>query len=99
MRDYEVTVILRPDLEDGDLEKLIERLEGWLTHGDDESDKPVADHWGHRSLAYPIRKYNDGYYILYNAKLDPEKITETERNITYLEDVIRHLVARKVILE
>ncbi len=96
MRDYEVTVIIKPDIEDDEQEKLLERLEGWLTHGDEESDKPVANHWGHRSLAYEIQKYRDGYYILYDAKLDPTKIDEIGRNITYLDDVLRHLVARKV---
>lgn len=96
MRDYEIVVVVKPDIEDEDQEKLIERLESWLTHGEEDSDKPVADHWGHRTLAYPIDKYREGYYIFYNAKLDPMKISEMERNITYQEDVLRHLVVRKV---
>ena len=96
MRDYEVVVVIKPDIEDDEREKLIERLESWLTHGDEDSDKPVADHWGHRSLAYPIDKYREGYYILYTATLDPMKISELERSITYQEDVLRHLVVRKV---
>ena len=96
MRDYEVVVVIKPDIEDQDQEKLIERLESWMTHGDEESEKPVADHWGHRTMAYEINKYRDGYYIFYDAKLDPLKISEMERNITYQEDVLRHLIVRKV---
>jgi small subunit ribosomal protein S6 len=96
VRDYEVVVVLKPDIDDEDQEKLIESLESWLTQGDEDSDKPVADHWGHRSLAYPVEKYREGYYIFYTAKLDPMKIGDVERNITYQEDVLRHLVVRKV---
>lgn len=96
MRDYEVTVILKPDLEDADRENLVERLEEWLTHGSDKKDKPVAEHWGQRTLAYPIKNFREGYYILFNAQLDPLRISETERNITYVDDILRHLFVRKV---
>ena len=95
MREYEVTIILKPDLEDEAQAQLIERLEGWLTHGDGEAAKPKQDHWGRRSLAYPIDKITEGYYILFEASLDPTRIGEVERNIIFAEDVLRHLVVRK----
>ena len=44
MREYEVAVILRPDLDDNARNELIEQVEGWLTHDEDETNKPVADH-------------------------------------------------------
>jgi small subunit ribosomal protein S6 len=95
MREYEVTAILKPDLEDEARTQLIERLAGWLTHGSDEDDKPKLDHWGKMRLAYPIEKFRDGYYIYFEALLDPSRISEMERDITYLDDVLRHLVVRK----
>jgi small subunit ribosomal protein S6 len=94
MREYEIAVILRPDLEENDRAQLVGRIEGWLTSGED-SNKPEADHWGQRSLAYPIKKLTEGYYIFYNAKLDPSQVREFERNVVFVEDVIRHLVIRK----
>ena len=94
MRDYEVVIVLKPDIEDDDRAQLTERLEGWMTHDENESDLLKADHWGMRTLAYPIRKYEEGYYLFYNAKLDPGKINEMERNITYQDDILRHLVVR-----
>jgi small subunit ribosomal protein S6 len=94
VRDYEVIVVIKPDIEDEDREKLVERLESWLTHGEKESDKPEVNHWGQRTLAYPIQKYQEGYYIFYVAKLDPARIGEMERNMTYQEDLLRHLVVR-----
>ena len=95
MREYEVTVILKPDLDADARSELIERVEDWLTHGEDEAEKPVADHWGQQRLAYQIRKETEGYYILYNAVLNPEKIGDLERNIQYTDDILRHLVVRK----
>ena len=94
MRDYEVVIVLKPDIEDEDRDKLIEKLEGWMAKSEGETDQFSADHWGIRSLAYPIRKYQEGYYIFYIAKLDPGKISEMERNFTYQDDILRHLVVR-----
>ena len=85
MREYEVTVVLKPDLDGEALAGVIERLVGWLTHGDNDNDAPQQDHWGHRALAYPIDNYNEGYYILFDAQLDPSRIAEIERNIIYTE--------------
>ncbi|MFZ0545055.1 MAG: 30S ribosomal protein S6 [Candidatus Promineifilaceae bacterium] len=94
MREYEIAVILKPDLEDKERAQLLERIEGWLTNGE-ESNKPEADHWGKRSLAYPIKKFTEGYYVIYTAKADPSQIRELERNVVFVEDVIRHLIIRK----
>jgi len=95
MREYEVTVVLRPDLDDDSRTELLDRVEGWLTHGEGEDAKPSADHWGLRKLAYPIRKYTEGYYVFYTAQMEPSSVNESERNILYVDDILRHLVVRK----
>jgi len=95
VREYEVTIILQPNLEDAARDELIERVSGWLTHSEDESGKPEINHWGQRQLAYPIRNHNQGYYVLYNAQLDPEKINDLERDMKYVEPLLRYLVVRK----
>ena len=95
MREYEVAVILKPGLEENDRAQIVERVTGWLTHGEEESGKPAADHWGQRSLAYPIKKFTEGYYIFFTATLDPSKIREFERNVVFVEDILRYLVIRK----
>ena len=94
MRDYEVTVVLKPDIDDEARAELIGRVEGWLTHGDQEGDAPSITHWGQMSMAYPIRKYREGYYVFFEAKLNPTQVSEIERNIQYLDDILRHLVVR-----
>lgn len=95
MREYEVTVILRPDIDEEARAQLVERVETWLHHGEAEDDKPVADHWGQRTLAYPIKKFTEGYYVFFQANLDSERIGEIERNMIYADDILRHLIVRK----
>jgi small subunit ribosomal protein S6 len=95
MREYEVTVVLKPDLDDDARNQVLERVEGWLAQGENDEQKLEVDHWGQRTLAYPIRKINEGYYVHYKATLDPTTIHEIQRNILYVDDILRHLLVRK----
>lgn len=95
MRDYEVTIIIQPNLEEEGRTKLIERISELLLPGASDEEKPVPDEWGMRSLAYSIEKNREGYYIFYDTTLDPTRITEIERSLQYIEDVLRYLVVRK----
>ncbi len=95
MRDYEVTVIVQPKLEETPRNELVERITGWLTFGETEEDKPVVNHWGRRRMAYSINKHNDGYYLFCEAKLDTSEISEVERNFQLNENILRYMVIRK----
>jgi small subunit ribosomal protein S6 len=95
MREYEVTVVLKSDLDDETRAEVLARVEGWLTQGEGEAAKPSADHWGQRRLAYEINGYTEGYYVFYQAELQPAKVGETERNILYVDEILRHLIVRK----
>jgi len=95
VRDYEVTIIIQPQLEESDRNQLIEQVSNLLVPGDDEAAKPAINEWGLRRLAYPIRKLTEGYYVLYEGSLDPTRITEIERSMQYMEDLLRYLVVRK----
>lgn len=95
MREYEVTVIFQPQLDDEARSELIERVSDWLAPDASEDDKPVQHHWGQRQLAYEIRNFKEGYYVLYEAKVDPVRIADIERNMQYSEDILRYLAIRK----
>lgn len=95
MREYEITVVIQPQLDDEGRTRLIERIVNLIAPGAEEADLPVQNHWGQRKLAYPIRNYREGYYILFEAKADPARISEIERNLQFIDDVLRYLVVRK----
>lgn len=95
MREYEVTIIVQPELEESERNELLERVSGWLTFGQEDGAKPVAKHWGRRRLAYHINKFSEGYYVMYEANLDPLQVNQIDRNFQFNDDILRYLVVRK----
>jgi small subunit ribosomal protein S6 len=70
---------------------VVDRLSGWITDAGGSVDK--VDIWGRRRMAYQIRKQREGQYVLMNVTLDPKSTSELERNIRYLEPVLRHMLS------
>ena len=93
MRTYEMTVIIRADLSEGDLDAQFETIQKWIETNEGKINR--VDHWGHRKLAYPINKQRDGYYVLYELELLPTAPPEIERNLQIAESVLRYLIVRK----
>lgn len=90
MRKYELVCIIQPDLDETAFKGAVERVQGWVTESGGSVDK--VDVWGRRRLAFPIRKQRDGQYVLLNVTLDPKSASDLERNIRYLETVLRHML-------
>ena len=90
MRKYELVCIIQPDLDETAFKGAVERVQGWVTESGGSVDK--VDVWGRRRLAFPIRKQRDGQYVLLNVTLDPKSASDLERNIRYLEPVLRHML-------
>lgn len=90
MRDYELVFIVHPDLDESATEEIAERIKGWITESGGTVDK--VDPWGKRKLAYPIRKQNTGQYFLYDVSITPSFVAELERNLRFLEPVMRYLI-------
>jgi len=93
MREYELVVILHPDLDETAINDQIQRISGWITDGGGEVLK--TDLWGKRELAYFIRKQKFGVYVLFNAKMDAKFGTTLERNLGFLEPVMRYILVVK----
>jgi small subunit ribosomal protein S6 len=91
MRDYELVFIVHPELDDSTLKEVVDRVQGWITTAGGQVSK--VDLWGKRKLAYPIRKQNEGQYVLLKTKMDPAFCAELERNLRFQEPVMRFLIA------
>ena len=93
MREYELMFVVHPDLDETALTDLIKRVSSWIT---DEGGTIVkTDVWGKRQLAYPIRKVNQGQYVLINMTQDPKAGAKLERNLRFLEPVMRFMLVAK----
>jgi len=90
MRNYELICILQPELDETAFKSALERVQTWVTEAGGSVDK--TEIWGRRRLAYAIHKQIEGQYVLLNISLDPKATSELERNIRYLEPVLRHML-------
>ncbi len=91
-RTYEVMFIVRPDLEEADLDKLIEGISGNVTGGGGEIKS--VEKMGRRRLAYTVRKFNDGLYVLLTIGAAGSLIAEIERRLRVSEQVIKFITVR-----
>lgn len=93
MREYELVFIVHPDLDENAFTEVVNRVKGWITDGGGEVEK--IDLWGRRKLAYSIGKQTEGQYVLMQTKMSPAFGTTLERNLRFLEPVMRFLVTAK----
>ncbi len=91
-RTYEIMFIVRPDVEEADLDKLIEGFSGNITSGGGEIKS--VEKMGRRRLAYTVRKFNDGFYVLLNIAAPGNLIAEIERRLRVSEPVIKFITVR-----
>ena len=91
-RTYEIMFIVRPDVEEADLDKLIEGFQKNVTDGGGEIRS--TEKMGRRRLAYTVRKFNDGFYVLLNIAAEGKLIMEIERRLRVSEQVIKFITVR-----
>jgi small subunit ribosomal protein S6 len=93
LRDYELVVVISPDIAEEDFPAAIERVATAVSSRGGE----VLDtrQWGRRRLAYPIARHTEGNYLISQIKLDPERAHELESGFNISEEVLRHLLVRK----
>jgi small subunit ribosomal protein S6 len=91
-RTYELMFIVRPDMVEEDLEKLISTLETTVTSASG-SIKSI-DRMGKRRLAYMVRKFREGLYILMTIEGEGAVVHELERRLRVTEPVIKFMTVR-----
>ena len=91
-RTYEIMFIVRPDVEEADLDKLIEGFSANVTNGGGEVKS--VEKMGRRRLAYTVRKFNDGFYVLLTILAQGSLVAEIERRLRVSEQVIKFITVR-----
>lgn len=92
MKNYEISFIIRPDLEKDAVDKIAKEFEDILVKNGANvlSSKEV----GQRELAYTIKGHKTGYYYLINIESDNAAIDEFNRLATIDENIIRHIIIK-----
>jgi len=90
--DYELVLVISPEVAEEEFEATIDNISRLITgKGGTVSD---IERWGKRRLAYPIRHFVEGSYVLARFKLQPAFGKELEANLRISEEVLRHLLIR-----
>jgi len=91
-RTYEVMFIVRPDLIEEELDKLVKAIENHATSAG--ATVKNAEKMGKRRLAYDVKKFQEGQYVLMTLASDGKAIHELERRLRVTEPVIKFITVR-----
>lgn len=89
MRDYELTVLIHPDLE-MDLDKALSKVRDIVTTNGGEV--VGEDNWGKKRLAYKIAKQDFAVYVQLQVKLPAEGVQKVNNTLNITDEVIRFLL-------
>ena len=92
MRQYELMVILDPELDDRTVQPSLERFLKVVTTDGGSVDN--VDIWGRRRLAYEIKKQKRGHYVFFQIKSLPPVISELERTFKLTDAVIKFMTVK-----
>ncbi len=92
LRDYELVLIISPEVEGEGFDAIIENVNQFVTgNGGSVSD---VERWGKRRLAYSIEHFAEGNYVLTRFTLKPSLGRQLEANLQISEEILRHLLIR-----
>jgi len=89
-RQYEVVYIFDSALEETAINERLARFNTLIQQSG--AEPPQVNHWGKRTLAYPIKKRETGYYVVANFSAESKALPEFERAIKLDDGVLRFLV-------
>ena len=92
MRQYELILIVQPDLDEDPTKAVIDRVKNMIIDRGGEILK--TDLWGSRQLAYEIQDFREGYYVYMEVQFEPEFGPELKQNLRYIEPIIRYLLTK-----
>ncbi|MBD8062027.1 30S ribosomal protein S6 [Oceanitalea stevensii] len=92
MRQYELMIILDPEVDERTVAPSLDKLLSVITTGGGQVDK--VDIWGKRRLAYEINKRSEGIYAVVNMTATPELAQELDRQLGLNESVLRTKLIR-----
>ena len=93
LRNYETMYILKPTLDEDAIDTVTKKVDDQIAGVGGSVDK--TEKRGRKRLAYEVKDFKDGYYVLTEFKADPAQIRELERLFKLNDDMIRHLIVRQ----
>jgi len=92
MRRYEIIFVVRPDVTDEDVEKLITQMQAVVSNSGGKVEN--VEKMGRRKLAYRIARQREGYYVLFVLEGSGDTVKEFERRLKVTDAVLKYLTVR-----
>jgi len=89
-RKYEAFYIVNPELSDADVQKIADRFKAVVEERSGSVES--AGKWDKRKLAYEIRGFKEGTYVLMHFASPPQVPQELNRQMRNTENVLRHRI-------
>ena len=91
MKEYELTVLVHPDLE-ANLDTVLDKVRALVTDNGGEIIK--EDNWGKKKLAYSIRREEFAVYVYFEVKLPAEALLKISNVLNITDEVLRYLLVK-----
>lgn len=91
-RNYELTVVMSPQLNDKDLKAALVGVEAVVEQAKGKVVK--KEEWGKKPLAYRIKKETEGVYWLFRVELPTDKAAVVDKELRLREDILRLLLVK-----
>lgn len=92
MRKYEMMFIIRPDATEEETDRLIGQMEGEVANAGGKVEK--VDKMGRRRLAYRVKRFQDGIYVLFTLEGSGDLVKGFERRLRVTDAVIKFMAVR-----
>lgn len=92
MSNYELVLIVSPEVTDEEMPDFITKLGELINKVGGSVDE--VNQWGKRQLAYPIKRFTEGNYVLSKLKLKPTVTKDLEANFRLSGKILRHLLIK-----
>ncbi|MDD5495677.1 MAG: 30S ribosomal protein S6 [Candidatus Omnitrophica bacterium] len=93
MNNYEGLFIVKPDLKEEDIKKVFKMITDNIAKNNGTVEK--EDIWGKKQLAYPVKKFKEGYYYKLEFAVSPDSISKLETACKLNGDILRTLISKK----
>ncbi len=92
MNKYESVIIINSGLEEAKIKAVIEKFSNLIN---ENGKVEKVDEMGNKKLAYPVKKQNEGYYVVINYEANPGFVAELERVYRITDEILKFIVVKQ----
>lgn len=92
LHDYELILIISPEIKDEDFDTTLDKVSRFITERAGTISE--VERWGKKKLAYPIKRFTEGNYVLTRFNCKSELSKELESNLQIFEEIVRHILIK-----